>query len=117
MTQPYTGTSGYKAEIEVSHVKFLQSGGARVVPVDYRLSKSSLTTLLKQLDGIYIPGDAAEVLSNTAFLNTVYNIISFGQSIRKGGHFPIVAISYGLAAAIKCQKSRSTTITTLPPTL
>jgi pterin-4a-carbinolamine dehydratase len=88
-----------------------------VVPVDYRLSQSSLTTLLKQLDGIYIPGDASAVLSSTTFLNTVYNIIVYAQSANKGGHFPVVAVSYGLAAAIKCQTSSSTTVSTLPPTL
>lgn len=46
LMQPYSGSSSKKAFIMVQHVKFLQSGGARVVPVDYRSSKTSLQNLL-----------------------------------------------------------------------
>jgi len=64
--QPYTGTGStkYGAFINVEHVKFIESGGARVVPIDFRLTATALATKLSYLDGIYIPGDSANVLNS-----------------------------------------------------
>jgi hypothetical protein len=36
------------------------AGGARVVPVDYRLEDKELVNLLEQLNGLYIPGDTKQ---------------------------------------------------------
>lgn len=64
LTQPLsalnTNTSQINASsfIPASHVKFLESGGARIVPVDYDVPQNKLYKLLDQLNGLYIPGDS-----------------------------------------------------------
>ena len=46
-----------KSYIESSHVKFLESAGARVVPIDWNLSVNKMQEILHQVNGVYIPGD------------------------------------------------------------
>jgi hypothetical protein len=41
------------------------AGGARVVPVDYRLGEKELVNLLEQLNGFYIPGDTKQTYLDT----------------------------------------------------
>jgi|LauGreDrversion4_2_1035121.scaffolds.fasta_scaffold211634_2 hypothetical protein len=48
--------------IMMSHVKFLEAGGARIVPVSYKLDQNQLNQVLSQVNGIYIPGDSPAVL-------------------------------------------------------
>jgi gamma-glutamyl-gamma-aminobutyrate hydrolase PuuD len=48
--------------IMMSHVKYLQAGGARIIPVSYRLDKNQLNQALEQVNGIYIPGDSPVIL-------------------------------------------------------
>ena len=46
-----------KSYVEASHVKFLESAGARVVPIDWNLPIKKLQEILAQINGVYIPGD------------------------------------------------------------
>jgi hypothetical protein len=62
------------------HVKFLEAAGARVVPINYRLRLSALNKILGQINGIYIPGDSTDNLSNAKYMDTVSNIIAFAQA-------------------------------------
>lgn len=43
--------------IEASHVQFLESAGARVVPIDFTMKGEQLNRVLRNLNGVYIPGD------------------------------------------------------------
>lgn len=43
--------------VESSHVKFLEAAGARVIPIDMEMKDEKLEELLKQINGVYIPGD------------------------------------------------------------
>jgi len=52
-----------KQYIDASHVKFLEAAGARVVPVDFTLDKNELPEVLSQLNGLYIPGDSARLVT------------------------------------------------------
>ena len=54
--------SMHNSFIMMSHVKYLQAGGARIIPVSYRLDKNQLNQALEQVNGIYIPGDSPAVL-------------------------------------------------------
>ena len=62
---------GYHGFISASHVKFLESGGARVVPVQYDLPRNDLHRILAQINGIYIPGESFKSLDNTHYTTTV----------------------------------------------
>lgn len=52
----------------MSHVKFLQASGARIVPVSYKLDKNGFNNILTQLNGIYIPGDHPDILKNERYV-------------------------------------------------
>lgn len=53
--------------IENTHIKFLQSAGARVVPVDWQLDDERTNALLEQINGLYIPGDSKSLVQQGNF--------------------------------------------------
>jgi hypothetical protein len=54
-------------------VKFLESAGARVVAIDYTMPAEELKSWLKQINGLYIPGDSASLVmhGNLAYTEAV----------------------------------------------
>jgi gamma-glutamyl hydrolase len=52
--------------IAASYVKYVESGGARAVPVFHNGSASYLATVYSQIDGILFPGGGADISPNTA---------------------------------------------------
>ena len=64
-----------KAYLSSSHVKFLESGGARVVPIDYSLPFAKIEELLSQINGIYIPGETEALIYDESYVKTVIQII------------------------------------------
>jgi len=60
MQDEFIKVNGWNTFFESSHADFLQAGGARVVPIDYRLSHKELMDLLANLNGLYIPGDSKD---------------------------------------------------------
>jgi gamma-glutamyl hydrolase len=94
-----------------SHVKFLEAGGARVVPVGYKYNKNQLSNTLDQLNGLYIPGDSPAVLQNERYLATVREAVQWAQNhnVEGGSHFPLVAVGYGyMALLMTAIKSKET---------
>lgn len=114
LTQPYgygandNETVNYVSEdlgdsfITTAHVSFLENAGARVVPVNYRLSYYKLMDLLKQINGIYIPGDSDLILSNVKYMSTLNTIYQWAQdqNVQSTNHFPVMAVSWGYIAMI-----------------
>ena len=49
--------------IESTHVKYLESAGARVVPIDWTASEESINRLLAKTNGLYIPGDSQSLVN------------------------------------------------------
>lgn len=73
LTQPIKGIlksdentkeTGYHEFVPAAHVQFIEQTGAKVIPVSYRLEKESMYRLLNQLNGLYIPGDSQELLTD-----------------------------------------------------
>lgn len=64
MNDALISSHGWKTFFEASHADFLQAGGARVVPVDYRLKDKEMMDLLSSLNGLYIPGDTIDSLND-----------------------------------------------------
>jgi hypothetical protein len=58
----FTAEEQYNSSISASQVKFLESAGARVVVIDYRMQYAELTKLLGSINGIYITGESLEVI-------------------------------------------------------
>jgi len=53
-----------KQFVEASAVKFLESAGARVVPVNFNQDEEKMKNQLKQLNGLYIPGNSQTLVSH-----------------------------------------------------
>ncbi len=86
----------------MSHVKYLQSGGARIVPISYKLDKNGFNNILSQINGIYIPGDHPDILKNERYIAAVKTILLWAQdhNAHPEQHFPVVATSYGYLALL-----------------
>jgi gamma-glutamyl hydrolase len=73
LTQPLgteisNGTSATNITyIAASYVKFLESAGARVVPIHYDSTRAELTSLFHSINGVLFPGGGAD-LSNTTLI-------------------------------------------------
>ncbi len=90
-----------KAYIPTTHVKFLESAGARVVPISYDLPENELLSLLGKLNGVYIPGENREVMENEQYHKTVKAILTFQQKQYVDEHlFPVAVMNYGLSSAL-----------------
>ena len=102
--------------IMMSHVKFLEQGGARIVPISYRLTDNQLNRILSQVNGVYIPGDTPIILENERYLDKVRAILQWAQDRNQQqspkDHFPLIAVNYGYLAlmmtAIKGQNTIQT---------
>lgn len=62
-TQPSTSSEGNCGKnclyLAASYVKYLESAGARVVPINYYASKSKLDSIFNSVNGIFFPGGGA----------------------------------------------------------
>jgi hypothetical protein len=85
----------------------LESGGARVVPVDFELNDEQLSDLLGSLNGLYIPGDSKSLVQkgNYKFTEMVRRILKWSQkhNEKEAQHFPILGVGYGSLAMLKSQ--------------
>jgi len=61
----------------MSHIKLLESAGARVVKVDYTDSMQELKKQLSVLNGLYIPGDSSSLVEkkNIEYTQKVRDIL------------------------------------------
>jgi len=82
--------------IDATHVKYLESAGARVVPIDLDMHPKELMNLMKKLNGVYIPGDH-DTMGHPEFTRTVSEIIQHAQVFNEmeNNHFPVAAFGYG----------------------
>ena len=52
--------------IASSYIKYLDGAGARVVPIRYDLDEKSLIKIMNNINGLFLPGGAAELVYNPA---------------------------------------------------
>ena len=71
------------------------------------MEPSELIKLLEQLNGVYIPGDTKTTYNSREYQIAVLNALSWAQKHnsdeRDDGHFPVIAMGYGLAAMLESQ--------------
>lgn len=105
MDEKLVAENGWNTFFEASHADFLQAGGARLVPVDYRQDDESLRELLSSLNGLYIPGDTMDSFDDYKFISSVKNALDWVQehNMQEGKHFPVIGNSYGMLSMLKSQ--------------
>jgi gamma-glutamyl hydrolase len=55
------------AYLAASYVKFIESAGARVVPIPYEASNSTLETIFQNINGVLITGGGVEIYGPSKF--------------------------------------------------
>ncbi|XP_068673349.1 gamma-glutamyl hydrolase-like isoform X2 [Montipora capricornis] len=78
-----------KSYIASSYVKYIESAGARVVPIRIDLSKEEIQDLFKCINGVLFPGGGAS-LSDSGYLRTgkiIYDLAL--QAYDSGDRFPV----------------------------
>lgn len=77
-----------------SYVKYIESAGARVVPIQWDLPLKNLTALIRGLNGVLFTGGSANSLNTDKTLNpfgqAVQNIVNLVIQINnEGTHYPL----------------------------
>ena len=95
----------WNAYFEASHAEFLQAGGARVIPLDYRLEWDQMKKLLAQINGVYIPGDTKDAFQDGEFVTKVRKILNwtYTHNLDDSKHFPVMGVSYGMLSMLRSQ--------------
>ncbi len=96
-----------RSYIAASYVKYLQSAGARVVPILDTYNKKNLTLLFNSINGLLLPGGGVS-LSTSKFFKTGKKLHQMAVDFNhKGGYFPIFSICLGFEAMhIYVEKNR-----------
>jgi len=88
LTQPSTG--GHKSYIAASYVKFIESAGARVVPIFHNAPVSELKALFSSINGILFPGGGADLGPSTPIYKAAKFMYDLAlQANDNGDYFPL----------------------------
>ena len=81
--------------IPASYVKFLESSGARVVPILNNLTEVKTKKLFESINGAVFPGGRVSVLTS-GYANISRTILKLAKkTFDEGGYFPIIGICLG----------------------
>ena len=93
IAQPGYGRGSYY--IQGTYVKFLESSGARVIPIRTNLSKEKIKKLFQSINGAIFPGGHFGLISS-AYANTSRIIFDLARkTFDNGGYFPIMGMCLG----------------------
>eukprot|EP01116_Phalansterium_solitarium_P015696 TRINITY_DN3492_c0_g1_i1.p2 TRINITY_DN3492_c0_g1~~TRINITY_DN3492_c0_g1_i1.p2 ORF type:complete len:308 (+),score=88.69 TRINITY_DN3492_c0_g1_i1:55-978(+) len=81
--------------IAASYVKYLESGGARVVPIMYNASTDELDSLFASINGVLFPGGGAAFGDSPFFETAQYLYNKALQAFDNQDYFPIVGHCLG----------------------
>lgn len=89
---------GYGREslyIQATYVKFLESSGARVIPIRTDFSKEKLKKLFQSINGAIFPGGSLGLI-RSRYANTSRIIFDLArETFDNGGYFPIMGVCLG----------------------
>ncbi|EGC36406.1 hypothetical protein DICPUDRAFT_31892 [Dictyostelium purpureum] len=92
LTQPTNGGMATYGDqyLAASYVKYIESAGARVVPILYDTDIKSLTSLFNSINGILFPGGGVDFDNATVYTNTIQSIWQLViESNNNGDYFPL----------------------------
>lgn len=99
-----TDTASY---VPKAHVQFLEQAGVRVVPIDYRLTLEERRDLLDQLNGVYLPGDSHNTVTDenykTAFVQTLAYVEN--ATFENNEHFPMFLMGNSLGTLVRARQA------------
>jgi len=106
-TQPAKGNYrkfGYKSMIPASYAEWIEQIGANIVPIPYTLEKDEIDGLLRQLNGLILPGGGTAVFGKSFYefyRQRVYHALNIAKKINEEGmHFPVWGTCMGFEQII-----------------
>lgn len=76
--------------IAASYVKFMESAGARVVPIKYSISEGEAQELFNSINGFLLPGGGVDFGTQHQYWNTLSLIFNLAVKANKeGDYFPV----------------------------
>lgn len=69
-TQPAKGSYrkfGFKSMIPASYAEWVEQLGANIVPIPYTLEKDEIAALLRQVNGLILPGGGTAVFGKSSY--------------------------------------------------
>ena len=84
-----------KTYIAGSYVKFLESSGARVVPIFNNLTEAETKKIFESINGVVFPGGIVK-LTTSGYANVTRNIFHLAmKKFDEGGYFPLLGMCLG----------------------
>ncbi|XP_076656092.1 gamma-glutamyl hydrolase-like [Halictus rubicundus] len=93
--------------IAASYVKFAEGAGARVAPIWIRQNRSYYENIMRQINGILLPGGATFLHEPNGYGEAVCEIYDIAKKMNdEGVYFPIFGICLGFEALIYAMAGR-----------
>ncbi|KAM9970151.1 hypothetical protein ACTFIR_001996 [Dictyostelium discoideum] len=107
LTQPFPSSINIKNGdnyLMASYVKYVESAGARVVPIFYNQDDESLTTIFGQINGILLPGGDVDFKTEIQYVKTLTLIWDYVLDANlNGDYFPLWGTCLGLEEIVSLQ--------------
>ncbi|KAK5579238.1 hypothetical protein RB653_008918 [Dictyostelium firmibasis] len=107
LTQPIPSSFSVKYGdnyLMASYVKYIESAGARVIPIIYNQDNESLKNIFKQINGILLPGGDVDFEKETLYVKTLGMIWDYVLEVNKNGdYFPLWGTCLGLEEIVSLQ--------------
>lgn len=72
--------------IAASYVKFMESAGARVVPISYKWNSTTLDLVFNSVNGILFPGGGVDLNFGTPYLTTLKYLFDKTKAVNDAGN-------------------------------
>ncbi|KAF5842134.1 class I glutamine amidotransferase-like protein [Dunaliella salina] len=97
LSQPGDPAPKNMSYIAASYVKWVESAGARVVPIFYDMSEEQVRQRFNVINGLLIPGGGANLSPGHKFYDTANLLVELAiQANDKGDYFPVQGTCLGL---------------------
>eukprot|EP00201_Polytomella_parva_P017131 CAMPEP_0175056798 /NCGR_PEP_ID=MMETSP0052_2-20121109/10886_1 /TAXON_ID=51329 ORGANISM="Polytomella parva, Strain SAG 63-3" /NCGR_SAMPLE_ID=MMETSP0052_2 /ASSEMBLY_ACC=CAM_ASM_000194 /LENGTH=345 /DNA_ID=CAMNT_0016321895 /DNA_START=132 /DNA_END=1169 /DNA_ORIENTATION=- len=101
VTQPGDPAPEGASYVAASYVKWIESAGARVIPILYDLSELELTKRFNIINGLIIPGGGAHLSEGHKFYDTVSFLVDLAVKANDmGDFFPVHGTCLGMEALV-----------------
>lgn len=99
-----TSTASY---VPKAHVQFLEQAGVRVVPIDYRLPLEERRSLLNQINGVYLPGDSHNTITDEAYKAAFVQTLAYVENAtyEDNQHFPMFLMGNALQTLVRARQA------------
>ncbi len=87
MPQPGNPAPKNQSYIAASYVKFIESGGARAVPILYDAPRSEVERIFKAVNGVLIPGGGQNLSPHHRFFDTSSLLLNLSLAANDAGDF------------------------------